>query len=892
MLPSYPLHILEANEVQMLFKNSFVFHKQAVKTFVSGKNKISPVFKEEKTLHILTRISILCSIYHIDTEEAFKFIKNATTLKEIQDYFYTLKQELSKKKITEKKLIEKGLLNRLLYGTKLPPLFQNKSRIYVKIDKIPSLAFLVHELTNRLNLYIPHQNLIQLQPKEDYLSYFIIEDNKKIKIGRFLTSLVKQIEGLKMGIKTFQKEDFQEFKLLFNQNTFDLKEMNKKLNSFFKKKKLSKISLHIPLFFELKKHLFLQQEELIDYLHSLKELYFNFLEQIHYIQIRTNKNKTSLQEEAYANMIILSVNPRDISRVSEYTSWKSCMGQEDEYNYDLPMQIGAGSIVAYLVNSNNPYKRLGRILLKPFVNKSGYQYTNDLLNFFNLPKNKKKLTDFDRLITFSYSQVQDTNIWLNLITDLKKELSSFKKRPNDIETIYLPDQQYGIMHQQFLIYIKQFLSAYINPQKMTGIFKTPVSFYRDKLQWEYYFPDPQNKDNLKEYLILKNIPFQSISKNEKTYIHTNSLCVSHLKELNLSGVIAHHAKVDALSLENLDERGIEAVNLEIMDAEKITAIPQNVYIKKSLTLQSSHMITLPSNIKVQKLTVEAKNLKIIPSDIQVSELTLIHSKVQKLPPLSLDLLDIKHSKITDVRPINVRQYLDLSYTPVQYLNENLNVEGLFLRHCEQLKKLPKNLKVKWLDIGQTNIEEIPPLPYECLLMVNAKKIERLPHHISFNTLEAQGSGLKSLPDNLSAEKINLSKTNFQNIPKNLHITQLLLLNETPIQSLPSDLIAKEVYANKTKISQIAPDTQIKTIHLIDTPLEVVHFSKTIQSIYLNKVPQFIHPKFSVFRFIGISEEDVKLAQQRYQMKYLEPVQIIHQTKLNLNSSIDQFRTLE
>ena len=409
--------------------------------------------------------------------------------------------------------------------------------------------------------------------------------------------------------------------------------------------------------------------------------------------------------------------------MSEYTSWSTCMGQEDECNYDLPLQIGVGSIVAYLVNSNDPYKRLGRILLKPFVNQAGYQHISARLNYLSTPEWKNKLTKFERLISFSYSFMESKNIWFDFINNLKNELALKIEKTADIEKIYLPDQQYGIMHQQFFIFINQFLSKYINPPHLGGLFRTPAAYYRDKLLQEYYFPNPNNSDNLKEYLTTKNIPFHIVKKNNQTYIHVNSLYINNLNGLNLSGAVANNAKINAVDLINLDNRGFECTNLTITNSEKLPAIPQNVFVKKSLTLESNQMLTLPANINVESLTVEGKKLKIIPSDIQTSELTLIHSKVEKLPPLTLNLLDAKHSKITDLRHVKIKRYLDLSFTPIQHLSDNLNLQGLFLRHCTELKKLPKNLNVKWLDIGQTNIENIPALNYEYLLIANAKKIK-------------------------------------------------------------------------------------------------------------------------------------------------------------------------
>ncbi len=893
MTPSSPLHILEPKEVQNLFQNSFIFHKKTVEEYLSSMKDKASFFDDKKTVDLLTRISILCSIYNLDKQAVFECIQHTHSYQEIQTYFQTLKKEISKGKRKEKPIIKKGLLNRIIYGTTLPPLFQNRQRIYVKTDKIPTISFLTHEIIDRLNLYIPPKNMLHLHEIKDQnkLSYLIIDQKKETKIGRFLQAHIKQIETLKSGINTFSKQDVDAFKNIFSGNYKSIKAINKKLNDFFKKNNLPKISINNSLFFEIKNNIFLTQDELVDYLQAIKEIYFNFAEQIHYIQIRASKTHL-VSNKTYADMIILSTNPKDISRISEYTSWSSCMGQEEECHYDLPLQIGVGSIVAYLVNSNNPYKRLGRILLKPFVNQIGYQYISDLLNYTSSSKWKTKITEFERYINFSYNLFENKNMWFDFIDNLKNDLALKIKKPSDVEKIYFPDQQYGIMHQQFLLFINQFLSKHINPSHLYGFFRTPAGYYRDKLLQEYYFPNPNKSDNLKEYLTIKNIPFYLVEKNNQTYIHINSLYLNNLTGLNLSGVIAKSAKINAVDLINLDNRGFECTDLTITNAEKLSAIPQNIFVKKSLTLESNQMLTLPANIKVESLTVECKKLKIIPSDIQISELTIIHSKVEKLPPLILDSLDAKHSKITDLRHVKVKRYLDLSFTPIQQLSDNLNLHGLFLRHCTELKKLPKNLSVKWLDIGQTNIENIPALNYEYLLMTNAKKIKEFPKGTSFSTLEAQGSSLTVLPDNLTAEKINISKTKLQKLPHNLKIKQLIFLNETEINNFPSTLVAKEVYANKTKIKEIPNGLKIQTLHIFDTPLETMHFSEHLKNIFLNNVPQFIHPNYSVYRIIGIPENEIKQAQKRYEMKYLIPIKIAHHPNLNTNSSMEQFRTVE
>ena len=459
-----PFHILNQDEVQNMFKKSFQFHKQNVKENLSLAFHDKPFFKNKQTLNLLTQLSIFCAIYHIDESNIYKTIVNANSYQEIKDYFQLLKKEISSRKIEEKKIIKKGLINRLIFGTKLPPLFDRTSRVYIKINKIPTLSFLTQEVLDRLNFHVPKQffHSIKTLNSKNTLTFFIIDEKKETKIGKFLLTQIQQLEALKNNISALLDDDFEVFKTLFSNDFFDLKKTNHKFQLFFKKRKLPKISFSTSLFFELEKNIHLKKDELIEYISSVKEIYANFANQIQHIQTRTN-NPYNQENNTYGDMIILSTNARDIARISEYTSWNTCMGQEDEYCHDLPTQIGVGSIVAYLVNSSNPYKRLARILLKPFVNQETYQKKEALLEFFQTPELKKKLVEFDSLITFSHSIVEEKNLWLPFMMSLKKELLPFNTLPIQEKTIYLADQQYGINHSQFTIFINNILSHYINP---------------------------------------------------------------------------------------------------------------------------------------------------------------------------------------------------------------------------------------------------------------------------------------------------------------------------------------------------------------------------------------------------------------------------------------------
>ena len=72
-------------------------------------------------------------------------------------------------------------------------------------------------------------------------------------------------------------------------------------------------------------------------------------------------------------MVVISRDPQKIGEMSSGQHWKSCMA-EDGINFRyVPMDIEAGSLVAYVVSKNDPEARypLMRQLLKPYSNAQG-----------------------------------------------------------------------------------------------------------------------------------------------------------------------------------------------------------------------------------------------------------------------------------------------------------------------------------------------------------------------------------------------------------------------------------------------------------------------------------------------------------------------------------------
>ena len=94
--------------------------------------------------------------------------------------------------------------------------------------------------------------------------------------------------------------------------------------------------------------------------------------QVQYLQTKEQKHRTIYQEEAI-DTIVLSANPRTLARMSAYVSWEneSCMNPRAGNHSYVAQDIAHGTILVYGINSQNPYKKICRLLLKPYKGEQG-----------------------------------------------------------------------------------------------------------------------------------------------------------------------------------------------------------------------------------------------------------------------------------------------------------------------------------------------------------------------------------------------------------------------------------------------------------------------------------------------------------------------------------------
>ena len=153
--------------------------------------------------------------------------------------------------------------------------------------------------------------------------------------------------------------------------------------------------------------------------------------------------------------------------------------------------------------------------------------------------------------------------------------------------------------------------------------------------------------------------------------------------------------------------------------------------------------------------------------------------------------------------------LNLSYTQITSLPDNLKVRGsLYLRNTK-ITSLPDNLAVgDNLDLYGTPITTLPDnLAVGGGLWLNNTQITSLPDNLTVGGgLDLTGTKITSLPDNLTVSGwLDLSNTKITSLPDNLTVGGWLWLNNTQITSLPDNLtVGGNLYLSGTPITSL-PD---------------------------------------------------------------------------------------
>lgn len=135
--------------------------------------------------------------------------------------------------------------------------------------------------------------------------------------------------------------------------------------------------------------------------------------------------------------------------------------------------------------------------------------------------------------------------------------------------------------------------------------------------------------------------------------------------------------------------------------------------------------------------------------------------------------------------------------------------------CSQVTSLPDNLPaLKFLIIYDTNIQTIPPYPLlEGLYMMNCPIV--------------------SLPDLPKLTKLNAKGSKLENISDKLYRLQTIMIDNTPIQSLPNTLIsAVTISANDcNQLTDISSKLiNLESLSIINTSIDTIPSLMSLQYI--------------------------------------------------------------
>ena len=232
-----------------------------------------------------------------------------------------------------------------------------------------------------------------------------------------------------------------------------------------------------------------------------------------------------------------------------------------------------------------------------------------------------------------------------------------------------------------------------------------------------------------------------------------------------------HAKVTKLR-DNLELDELQAYK------SSLTALPKSLKVKELLDISDTKIIEIPNDCEFGSLDISYTKITKLRDNLTLDSLWAIESLLTELPKgLKVkDDLDISGTKITEIPNDCEFGSLDISYTKITKLRDNLTLDSLWAIES-LLTELPKGLKVKDdLDISGTKITEIP-------------------NDCEFGCLHMKETKIKKLRDNLVIDCLSAMDSSLTELPKNLVVYGGLDIENTIINHLSDDCLAQEIYCN-------------------------------------------------------------------------------------------------
>lgn len=219
----------------------------------------------------------------------------------------------------------------------------------------------------------------------------------------------------------------------------------------------------------------------------------------------------------------------------------------------------------------------------------------------------------------------------------------------------------------------------------------------------------------------------------------------------LSDELPDNLVVDGSLICGLDStkltKGLKVIEMLDISETNITEIPDDCEFG-SLNISCTKITKLRDNLDLDALHACESSLTVLPKGLKIK-----------------GLLDISETKITEIPDDCEFGSLCIMRTKITKLRDNLELKSLYVCYSS-LQELPKGLKVKGLlDISHTKITEIPDDCEFDSLNISDTKITKLRDNLVLNSLTIHNTPLENLPKNLIIfTYLAMSRNHFTTIP--------------------------------------------------------------------------------------------------------------------------------
>ena len=857
--------ILSEEEVSDIYKKAYKSYLNEVRQFFETHKSEFPLhFSDEFLLRVLTKSFLFLTRYNINPTEKLLQIMQASSLDEIQsiqdelnEYAHSIKQEIMP-------LIAGGKAKRILYGIEFSNLFK-KGRIYLKTNPILSETEWLEDIVGFLNYPLLRAEKFSFDVEigqtttlkgkvKPTKSFRIIQNKQAIRPVKKLKAWEEECRSFHQILS--QNAEFLSLFFNFIQLAENNKELSKNFNTFKKENNFPFLRVDTIILRHLKAYRLKSEKHLLYALETIANQFKQFHTSFNNI---ITKEGGSQEYEEGIDMIILSTRPHDIATMSTFADWESCMSIGGLYYQDIMMQIGAGSIIAYGVNSKNPEKRLARVLLKPFetakTHKQRINYCHELDTEVEIPA-----VQINPNLKLDYADIYDEKVKFIREETAHLEEADLILDPHNVERIYRIDRIYGLQNPSFSKILSEFARQHLDTPGVYGQFMVADPMYLDGLSHSYQIYDKRDKDNLIKYLIDKRINYYFDSDN---LIHVDELNISNVENLYLRPLSCRSLTVDGFML----DRPIEYVltdKLIIQEGHtfKSKTFPQAVHIEGRLSFQDSEKeFHMPFGIVAPEVDASETGLASIAPDLKTNILKVDRTKITSIPPIRVQSLDaskcyrlthlaedlsvknrliLEETSITSLPPLSVSYISIKRVKTIKALNPDMHftrlnasgsglesiplglVASSFIAPDCAIKHIPCGTRVKEVDLKGNPLETIGEGIEIPNLIVANTLIKELPHGLKFYKLDVSGCPhLKKLPDDIEVSwSLNASNSGLQELPA-IETENIAIVGCQDISFLPEGIRFKKLLANQTNIRHLPSNTQASIITINCSQLETI-----------------------------------------------------------------------